>query len=398
MPTLTESVVRSARPRARKYEVTCSSVQGLVLRVLPSGRKVFFLRYRDGDRDVRERLGAVEEVSLAEARAQAQARLLTEAPPLRVAPRPRVGPRVRELAARYFDEHVAVHLKPGTRVAYRAHLRRILAEFGDDRLVDVTPERVERWHASLRTTPCAANNSLRVLSHMFTKASEWRLVPRDHGRPTATVRLYRERQRERFLTPEERARLDEVLRAGERAPTGKPGAISWSVAAAIRLLALTGMRRGEVLALEWSMVDRRHRCFRLPDSKTGQKSVPIGTPVLELLDALERRRRPGVAYVVHSSRGTRLLPGTLGRAWAQLRRRAGLDDVRIHDLRHSAASDAIMSGVPLAVVGKILGHATPRTTARYAHISDAALADAVEAMSTSIAACGRTRRAKGSRR
>ncbi|MCA9692670.1 MAG: site-specific integrase, partial [Myxococcales bacterium] len=213
--------------------------------------------------------------------------------------------------------------------------------------------------------------------------------------PTTYVRKFRERSRERFLSPAERRRLEEVLRRGEALSPGSPGNIDWGIAAAIRLLALTGMRRSEVLGLEWSMVDTRLRCIRLPDSKTGQRVVPLGTPVLRLLEKLEQRREPLCPYVIYSRNRTPLHATTIGKSWQRIRDLAGLAKVRLHDLRHSAASDAIMSGVPLAVVGKILGHSQPQTTARYAHISDSALAQAVERMSLSIAACGEPGGSKG---
>jgi len=145
------------------------------------------------------------------------------------------------------------------------------------------------------------------------------------------------------------------------------------------------MRRDEVLGLTWSMVDVRHRVFRLPESKTGQKIVPIGSPVLALIEELQARRRAGCPFVLPGQGPSGRIHGSsLTRSWARFRKTVGLDDVRLHDLRHSAASDALMSGVPLAVVGKILGHKNPNTTARDAHISDAVLGEAVETMTATI--------------
>ena len=407
MTALTDSIIRRARPRSSKYELVCSGQRGLVLRVLPSGKKVYYARFRRDGRDVRERIGPVEEVTLEEARERTRELRGSEAPPPRrpattsrakplttsqrtpaTRPTPEASvPRFREFAARYLADHVDVHLKPDTRASYRRHARSLLALFGGDALIDIDPERVERWHASMRDTPCEANNAVRVLSHMFTKAYEWRLVPRTHPKPTLYVRKFRERRRERFLTPDERRRLEQVLQEAEARTPYTPGAINWSTAMAIRLLALTGMRRSEVLSLDWSMVDFRHRCLRLPDSKTGRRVVPIGSPVLAILGELREQRTDHSPIVLLSQRGTRIQPASLTRAWGMIRKRAGLHDVRLHDLRHSAASDAIMNGVPLAVVGKILGHSQPSTTARYAHIADDVLARAVETMSVSIASC-----------
>ena len=200
---------------------------------------------------------------------------------------------------------------------------------------------------------------------LFVKAIDWGLLPETHPKPTRSIRYFRERKRDRFLTPDERARLEAVLREGEETPPGREGAIRWATAAAIRLLALTGMRRSEVIHLQWSMVDARHRCLRLPDSKTGQKVVPVGKPVIELLQTLEVRRRRGVPWVLYSRTGGRIFETSLADSWDRIRKRAGLDEVRLHDLRHSAASDALMAGVPLEVVSKILGHHDPNFTRRF---------------------------------
>jgi integrase len=154
---------------------------------------------------------------------------------------------------------------------------------------------------------------------------------------------------------------------------------------------MTGMRRTEICDLTWEMVDYRHRCFRLPESKTGQKVVPVSSRVLDLVRECRSKWKacsfdPKPRFVVFSQNGQRLEPSSLSRTWCTgVRDRIpGLEGVRLHDLRHSMASDAIMSGVPLAVVGKILGHRKPETTARYAHIADTVLNDAVELVAETI--------------
>ncbi len=275
-------------------------------------------------------------------------------------------------------------LKSSTQLRYRAHLDKIVAEFGDLALNRISRSAVELWHASLSATPCAANGAARVLSNMFTKAVDWDLLPATFLPPTRKLRLYPQRRRERFLTPLERERVEEAIERGTRLPQGAKGRLSWKTAAILRLLSLTGMRRSEVLDLTWPMVDRRHQAFRLPDSKTGQKIVPFGSPVFQLLDTIREHARPGCEYLFYTCTGRRLSDSSITRSWSVLRSSIGLEDVRLHDLRHSAASDALMSGVPLAVVGKILGHKNPSTTARYAHISDRVLSEAVETMSSAI--------------
>ena len=402
MSRLTERAVLAAKPRRSKYELTCSVMRGFVLRVLPTGKKVYYVRVRQGGGDKRHRIGDSRDVSFDEAAAQARVLLyppregtaIELEPP---APRPQEQTRaytVGEFAARYLEQHVDKRLKPATRTMYRFHLKHVLGAFANKPLDTITREQIELWHASMRDRPSAANNALRVLRGLFTKALDWGVLGRAHGNPTKGVRMFRENRRERFLTPQERARIDRALREGARTRAGRKGALLWSTIAALRLLTLTGMRRAEVLGLEWSMVDFRHRCFRLPDSKVGQRVIPIGAPVIELLRDLERRRQPGIPYVVYSTVAKPIDPAALGKSWRTIRERIELVDVRIHDLRHSAASDALMSGVPLAVVGKILGHRKPSTTARYAHISDHVLRDAVETMTSAITATRATSKSR----
>ncbi|MCA9694126.1 MAG: site-specific integrase, partial [Myxococcales bacterium] len=314
------------------------------------------------------------------------------------APRPQRSrvPKLAEFAARYDREHIARHTKPRTQERYRQQLRMyLIPTLGDLALDQIGPVDVERLHASMSGVPSAANNTVRLLNHIFTKARDWSVLPHTHPHPTRTVRMYRQRMRDRFLSPEERARLERVLRKGETLRHGQEGSIRWATAAGVRLLALTGMRRSEVLGLQWSMVDARHRCLRLPDSKTGQKVVPISSHVLALLDRLRDYQRPDIPWVLYSCNDSPIDPVSFNASWRIIRRRAGLVDVRLHDLRHSAASDALMAGVPLEVVSKILGHASVRTTARYAHLSDEVVKRAVELMGESIVTAERSRLGQG---
>jgi integrase len=145
---------------------------------------------------------------------------------------------------------------------------------------------------------------------------------------------------------------------------------------AIRLLALTGMRRDEVRDLRWESVDWRQKMLRLPDSKTGKRDVVVSDEVMDLLGTIgQAKGNPRRGLVVCSKTGNKLY--SLGATWRMVRQMAGIPDVRLHDLRHSVASDAINERRPLEVVGKMLGHKNYRTTQRYAHIADTALRDAV---------------------
>ena len=175
---------------------------------------------------------------------------------------------------------------------------------------------------------------------------------------------------ENYLTPDQRAALSDALDDAVAKGPRKEGGLSEANARAIRLLYLTGMRCGEVLDLRWQDVDWERGQLNLPTSKTGAKTVPLTRQALDFLRT-ERGQQIRVGRVCATDDGHRL--GHLGRAWRSVREAAGLPKFRLHDLRHSWASDAISAGVSLAVIGRVLGHKSPSTTARYAHLHDDAL-------------------------
>ncbi len=403
MPRLSERQVARAKPRKTKYELSCSVLTGFVLRVLPSGKKAYYIRTRDAaGKDCRRRLGSTTEMSFAEATALVSEVLSTIRPlpaPQRPAAMPRLSdlepptcPSVQEFGERFLREHANVRLKPPTQRKYRQMLaRNVVPTFGDRALDELSFADISRFHASMSDTPYEANANLLLLSSMYHRAVEWGVLERSYTLPTRGVKKFPTRSRERFLSPEERAILDAFLDRALAIPANKPGHLRWHSVAAIRLLAMTGMRRSEVLDLKWQMVDYRHRCLRLEDSKTGQKVVPVSDDVLALIRECREvweccPYRPRPEYVIYSRMGGRVANSTLTATWSTgVRDRIpGFERVRLHDLRHSAASDALMAGVPLALVGKILGHRRPETTARYAHIADSVMSDAVDAMSRAI--------------
>ena len=173
-------------------------------------------------------------------------------------------------------------------------------------------------------------------------------------------------------------RLGEVLNKIERERTEPPPAI-----AALRLLLFTGCRRNEILEVKWQHVDFERQCLRLPESKTDAKTVPLNTAALQVLKQIERQ--DGNPFVIVGKKaGTRFVG--LNHVWQRVRRQAGLDDVRLHDLRHSFASVGAGAGLSLPLIGKMLGHKQPSTTQRYAHISDDPLREATERVGEAISA------------
>ena len=186
-----------------------------------------------------------------------------------------------------------------------------------------------------------------------------------------------ERTTQRNCAHSKLARLGEVLREAEQDKTLSPYAIS-----AIRLLLLTGARLGEILTLQWDHVDPDHRQLRLPRSKTGPESIYLTTAVAEILQSLPRVK--GNPYVIVGERpGAHLV--NLQKPWQRIRVRAGFEDVRLHDLRHSYASVGATGGLSLLFVGKLLGHRQASTTQRYAHLAEDPVRQAGEQISETIA-------------
>jgi integrase len=254
--------------------------------------------------------------------------------------------------------------------------RVIIPALGRHRVTEVTRADIAKIHHDLRHIPYDANRCLEIISKMFSLAEMWGLRP-EGTNPRKHIKKYPEEKRERFLSAAELRRVGEVLREMEDEGVELPSAI-----VAVRLLILTGCRLGEIMTLKWEYVDFAGKALRLPDSKTGAKVVHLGQPAVEVLQKIERvEKNPWV--IVGTKPGARL--SDLQPFWQRVRARAGLKDVRIHDLRHTFASTAVAAGQGLPMIGKLLGHTQVQTTARYAHLAADPLKDAAERVASSLA-------------
>ncbi|WP_252926326.1 site-specific integrase [Aliihoeflea sp. 40Bstr573] len=309
--------------------------------------------------------------------------------------------RIDRLAARFLRDHVRIKRKASTDDFYRHIIvRYIFPTFKKRDAREIKRAEVARLHVSLADRPATANRVLSVLSAIYGYAESIDLLPENIRRPTYKVEKYAEQGKDRFLSVAELERLGAAIRQAETVgiawepnPTGKtkhaPKAenrvtrIDPDAAAALRLLIFTGARLREILNLEWAFVDLERGLLRLRDSKTGPKTIILNAPARAVLAGLHRRSKfvfPG------ESRDGSAQPRTdLKRPWKLVCKAAGLEGVRIHDLRHSFASVGAGEGHGLIIVGKLLGHTQASTTERYAHLDADPLRKASDAIATKIA-------------
>ena len=352
---------------------------GFGVRVYPSGTKIYVAQSRGPNGIKRLSLGRHGEITAEEARKQAA----TAVARIKQGEEPVARPlkhalTVADLAERYMEGHVKVHCNAHTQGIYAGSLRNhILPALGTKAVGSVGRTEVAALHYEMRETPRAANRALMVLSKMFSLAEAWGQAP-PGGNPCRFVLRYKEGRRERFLTEDEYRQVGAALRELE-----DEGKVPTRAAAALRLVMLTGCRVGEVLTLKWSDVDRKSGEIRLRDAKTGARMVPLTPAALEVLAGIKRVRRS--PWVFPARKADRHL-SDLRPYWHRVRERAEVEDVRIHDLRHSFASRALALGLALPMIGRLLGHTDIGSTARYAHLSREAEKIAVARVGDSIEA------------
>jgi integrase len=379
MPKLTKRIVEATEIRDKDYIIFDSDIPGFGLRVLRSGKRSYLVQYRVGRRSRRMSLGLHGILTPQKARSQAVnalAAVKNGEDPAAVRDDARNAPTMKDFGQRVIRDHAAHHCKPSTVVGYRYYLKAYInPRIGTLKVHDILRSDIAKFHHDFRDTPVQANRCLQFLSKAFNLAEVWGLRP-DGTNPCRHVKKYPEKKRERYLSKVELARLGEVLRRCEQ-----EGSESQSAINALRLLIFTGCRLSEIMTLKWDHVDFDGGALHLPDSKTGAKTVHIGTPVIEVLSTIERL--PNNPWVITGKfPGARLTD--LQPPWQRIRKRTNIEDVRIHDLRHTFASTAVAAGQSLPMIGKLLGHSQVQTTARYAHLAADPVKDAANAVSSDI--------------
>jgi integrase len=402
---ITKRKIDALQADGREFTLWDDTVIGFGVRVRSSGAKSYVVVYRAGTgrgAPVRRyTIGAIGKITPENARERAKTILATVAQgqdPASQKAAERATPTVTELADRFMADHVMAKRKEGTAGFYRDLLDRILKPaIGTTKADKLTRLQVGRLHSSLADTPFQANRVLAVISSMYTFAGAAGIVP-EGTNPSRGIEKFKESRRERFLTGEELERLGTAIREAETSGlpwvldesnpntkhvpiTKRSTKLAPASAAALRLLLFTGCRLREILNLRWEYVDFERGCLFLPDSKSGRKTVVLNAPALSVLNGLERVG-PYVVPGVDPQRPRH----DLKRPWDAVTNRAKLTGVRLHDLRHTYASFGAGGGLGLPIIGRLLGHAQPTTTARYAHLDNDPLRRASEAIAGHIAA------------
>jgi len=346
-------------------------IKGFGLRLSPKGKKSFIVQYRENGRSQRIRLGHVGTLTVHKARRDAQillGEIAVGKSPAKVARRFRHSPTLAEVTQRFVDEHVKLKLKPSTQSDYQHNIRKyILPELGTRKVAEIQYQDIHALHLKMKDIPTQANRTVSLLSKIFSMCERWGLRE-GASNPCTQIERYKEKRRVRFLDQEELGRLWKTLESAQENSLTTGYAVS-----AYKLLILTGCRLGEIRTMKWSYIKGNRVEF--PDTKTGFKRIPLNADAMTVLR--QTPRQADNEYVICGDvRGQPII--NLQKSWRRIRKQAGLDDVRIHDLRHTFASHAVMGGTPLVLVSKLLGHTQIATTMRYAHLADAELAKASE--------------------
>jgi integrase len=375
---LTKRIVESTQPTSNDVILMDTDLTGFGLKVTPKGRRSYFLYYRTkSGTQRRPNIGQHGPLTCEQAREIAKDWLADVAKggdPSQDRKSTRLAPTVAEVCQRFMDEHSGPRNKGGTAYNYQRLIDRfIIPALGTRKITEITRPDVEKLHRDLRKTPYQANRLLGLISKIMNMAEYWGYRA-EHTNPTHRVQKYPESKRQRYLSGEEIASLAATLNEAEQTQS-EPG----PVIAAIRLLLLTGCRMSEILTLRWEHVDFDQGWLALPDSKTGAKHVHLNGAALDVLQALVRE--PDNPHVIPGA-----VPGqhlvNLEKPWRRIRKKAGLEDVRLHDLRHTYASIAAGLGQGLHMIGQLLGHSQAATTHRYAHLA----ADPIKAATDEIGA------------
>lgn len=398
---LTKRTVEALAPCATNQIIWDTAIKGFGCKITPKGKRVYFLYYRTADNyERRPAIGAHGAITCEQARLKAQqwlGQVAAGGDPSEEKQKQRKSATLQELCSQFMTEHGQRRLKRLTAVTYQGIIDNHIVPLGGklkiDRVTQADVERImrsvedghtsrvvrldkQRW-SKVRGGRGVANRTVSLLSKMFNFAESRDLRARGTN-PARHVKRNPETSRERFLSNREYQRLAQALNALER-----DGTEDYRVTAILRLLLYTGLRRSELVTLQWAFVDFEDRCLRLPDTKTGRKITYLSKQSVDLLRELPRIS--GNPYVFPGDvEGGHFI--AIEKAWHRVRKLADLNDVNLHDLRRSWGSIGARGGMSLLLIGKAMGHKTTKATEIYARVNDDAKRDATEAIAALIEA------------
>ena len=406
---LTKTAVESQTPQAKDIILHDTEVKGFQAKITPAGRRSYQVYYRTKDgRERRPKIGDHGIFTVQQARDQAKVMLgavQKGEDPAAALQALKSAPSMEELCARYMCDYAEIHKAEKSISEDAAMIRNyILPAMGDDRVSSVSTLDIDRLHSGLKHMPHRANRLVALLSKMFGLAEQWGL--RDYGtNPTRYLNKFKEENRHRYLSDDEiillfdeldksdsRYQMLETKRNSNKNKEKKnqdlvtmsdlEGVELPQITAFFRLLMYTGCRLNEIRTLQWKFVDLEKGLLRLPKTKTGPSTRILGQEALECLEGLS-----GIKYIRESDW---VIPSksdpeeafvNVQKAWRRIRARCGIQDVRIHDIRHTVGATATGLGLSLPMIGKLLGHSQASTTQRYAHAADEALKEAASLVS-----------------
>lgn len=344
-------------------------VPGFGVRIYPSGKKSFIIHYRFQGRKRFMVLGQYGVYTLEQARQEARLKLVEVqrgSDPLQNKQNEERVETVEELCKRYLDKYAKLHKKTWEEDERRIN-KYVIPKFDNRKVNSITRNEIETLHQKIgEDAPYEANRILALLSKIFDMAVQWEILPESHPNPARKIKKFKEEKRDRWVTSEELPNLAEQINLVKNI----------YIRSALWLYLLTGMRKNELLTLKWEDVDMQQRQIRLGQTKSGRTHyVPISSAAKEIIEALPKKE--GNPYLFPGRRGvTPLLH--INKSWAEIRKAAKLNDVRLHDLRRTVGSWLATQGHSLLLIGKVLNHADPQTTAIYAHLTKDPIKDALE--------------------
>lgn len=370
---LTDTLVKNLPTPDKGNRITYdNAVKGFGVRVTAGGSRSFILNYRTRTgRERRYTIGSYPDWKTGPARTEAgelKKRVDRGEDPMGEIEAGRAAPTVLDLCQRYEDESLPKK-RPASQRNDKAMIKReIKPALKHLKVSEVRFADVDDLHRKItkRGAPIVANRVVALLSKMFTLSIRWGWRA---DNPAKGVERNQEQKRHRYLSADEMAALTKALTEHD----------DQQAANIIRLLLLTGARRGEVQAMRWDALDLTDGVWTKPGSTTKQKTmhrVPLSAPARQLLSELRGKADDDAEYVFPSRMGGHRVE--LKKNWAALRKAAGIPDVRMHDLRHTYASVLASAGMSLPIIGALLGHSQPATTARYAHLFDDPLRKATD--------------------